>query len=480
MGFGGSSFENGFPISEVKPEHTTIVNSLFDLPDPLDLGDGLGLAHRCEGSFRIGKNIVTPYPLAPKSNGGVFSLNLLDNTIIYSGSGSFLRTNPTNSWSLFRMEKGFLGGVGGSQLLDFEGTQINFFTFEEISVFSFDSLGFIKKQRIVKVIRIAFDNFNEGITFDDNIVNILLLISTETTSVVNGSHINILGINTFSTEIIQFQLIPIAGDSAFYVDPNYTGFLSLNIGNVILDYGGKPFSITSLDNTSKKVASYSIRNIPDSKILGSFGWFNNNTETVLTYEANDYDIVSFSDVGNGEIEVLTTVAHNISNGQKIWIIGSYYDGEYIATNVGSTSFNVIALFNPAALNQGVVSTGWEKISGDTFAIENERMLYIDSNQLVFNSIEKSRIKITLTSSVKRGAGSGTPTFQLSIFKNLIPIYNENNNFYISNVDVNDTTPRNATISFIHQLQENDSISVYVRRTLGNGNLILLNGTLVID
>lgn len=487
MGVGGGNGGGGFSIGEVKPENTTIVNSVSDLPVPTDLGDGLGLLYRIDNRWNIGKSLTLDYGFGPTTNGSIFILDLQYNTITLT-QGTLFSSNAINYWdNVFVIDGQYIGNLN-TQVFDFNGVFAyqNLFTSERNKFFNFGKLGALKKQTIAEFRSNSFINFGEGLTLENNLNNIMHYVLTTTSTPINDSHINVIGSITpqpSSTSFSQIKCIPLPNDSAFFFAPDLNGFVNIDVGHIILDYGGVAFKTGSLNETEKNVLVTGVRRISNSEILGSFSWNNNTTETPLLYDAGDYNIILFSDAGGGEVELSTSVTHDIVNGQPVWIVGSSYEGQYVATNVGSTTFNIIAVFNPTALNQGGVTVGWEKVLGTTTSKENERITHVADNELIFDNIEKARKRITLTSTTLRGtSGSGTPTFDITLAKNSVPIHNVNNEFFISSVDVSDTTPRNANIAIIERLEKEDSLSVYVRiqAGIGSGNFLLLNGTLIID
>jgi len=294
-------------VSNLEPslESMIVINSPSDLPTPIDLGDGLGLAYRLEGLYSFGNSMTLGYPIAPTATASAnLNENLIDGNLLsltYSGSGAFIRANTTNYWNTLIVDKVSTYGDSGNAFIDLNGTGAQLLSIFSTSINGFGSLGEINAQNIFQTRSVNFNTFTTGLTMTNNVVNIIAFTVSSTVAPIGGSHFNIFGAN-FSTGFHMSQFIPIAGDSIINIHSGYTGYVDISSINVVTAYGGTPFSPTGLDQTNNQILASNNRNIPNSK---SQGWMYLSAITNQDLVADTPELITGTTLGNGLNENFT-------------------------------------------------------------------------------------------------------------------------------------------------------------------------------
>ena len=380
------------PISEV------CINTVSDLPAPVDLGDGLGLAYRLNnGRYKFGGPLTLPYPIAPTAGAGnVFLDGGNFANITYSGSGAFLRANSTNKWGVFTVLDIAITGNGSNQIFDIDGdgTQLTSSFFVAFS--NFDGVGTIANQAICQFQRDSFEDC-KTLIMDSNNINFLFSMAVFGSTPFGGANFRIQG-TSLTTEFQSFEAIPLSGDSVFDVDSAYTGLMSIAAVNVVTAYGGTAFKAGSLDQKDPKFISSHNRGLPDSQIVAGL-YVRNNTTTTTTNIKGVTGYFQSAEVAGANTQINTTDTTGFANGNTIWLPNTIYSGKYTISNlVVNTSFEIATTFVSTAA--GEYHKGWFKIAGTTIENEySERSSMTANNVITFENPEEATLPLLFSYTV---------------------------------------------------------------------------------
>jgi len=251
------------------PQNQIVINSVYDLPTPVDLGDGLGTAHRLgTGLYLLGADLTLAYPLAPPATADqkIIIRGMSHTNINYTGTGAYIRANATNKWLRIMHDDVRIIGDGSNTFVAMLGTGAETFMLNLCRIDSFDSLGMIESQFVYTTYKGIFTDFGGRLTLKNNTINYLSVVSTQTSSPIGDAHIRIEG-TSLSTGLDSMQMIPLSGDSAFDIDAAYLGSLNMAGCNIITAYGGTAFKTGSLNQKTPLVIAHANRGIPNSRVL---------------------------------------------------------------------------------------------------------------------------------------------------------------------------------------------------------------------
>lgn len=498
----------GSGLEPREPTNTVYVNSEDDFPDPIGFDIFLEQDTIYDGQFKtifisnnliladtgafLGSHIINMVIFifgSIKSNTISGDLGITDSTIVHLATGPLFEFTD---YDFLRIRDTGVVKTEGGDVFDITTTQSGFFgglIFIEDILFTglvsdpIDSIGVIRKG-FITFDSFAFRLFNNGVTLID-FSRIEMLRGTvisdrnEPASVFftfQGAG-GVLTIDALTIEVLS-------NETVFDID-SALSFFGITIGHSSIDLSASGvdssnvFKLGSLNSTDLNIKCTGNVNIPDSVVIGSMYWKRNGTETIISLKGSDGDITSFSDAGGGNV-VVTSTSHGISNGEVVDISECInYNGRFIASNVTSNTFEIIATFvSDDAI--GRWQTGWVKVAGTTFEAEVERCSMTSDNQLTFTNpeIKKGNLRISLT--CLRGSGPGAPTMEYCFFKNSVQSLTKNSDVIISAVDTNSSIPAQLALDTPVSIISGDVIELHGRNILNTANLLIVQGTIVID
>lgn len=277
-----------YPFDKIKNlNNVVIVNSLEDLPTPLDISDGFGAAYHliAETGYLFGTDLILTNPIVIP-NGAILLQSVISTRITWNGVGALYNiaaTNPDASVQIFNIET---IGNGSNTIFDLqEGSFLGLFR----AAFNNANLGTISNIDLITYERTNHKLVQGGLTFINCQTMYMRAVAFQAVAPFGNSYISISG-TTFSSVFTNCQFVPIAGDAAFFIDPTIIGFIDILGCNVITAYGGTPFYTGSIDKTDLRVIANANRSISDSDVIGSLVWINNLTETVIDDQNTWYKI----------------------------------------------------------------------------------------------------------------------------------------------------------------------------------------------
>ncbi len=379
-----------------------IVNSIADLPNPVDLSDGYGIAYHLEAkAYNFGTNITLNYPIIATVETGkitfVTSSAEAILTFTMSSGGCFL-SNSTTPIARLNILNIKIVNESGSSLFDIDGAE--YIQFRR-SIFSgVGAIGVIKNTGVYTSRDSSYEGFNDSLKVENCTITYMRGVAIDPGQTVTSGYLVEIKGTFLSTVFTDTQAIPVSGDALFNFDSGISGRIILNIVNTIILAGGIPFYSGSLDQTDPKVDVKASPNIPDSEIHGGFFTRDNTTQSTITEIGIDRQFQSASDAGGGQVQLNSTDTSGLSNGQTIWITDDHYNGKFTISNlVANTSFEITATF--IATSSGDIQTGWVKVVGTTIADElNEQCSMPADNELLFANIESSHAIAVCNYSIK--------------------------------------------------------------------------------
>ncbi len=273
-------------ISKSKiPSNDVTVYSSSDLPEPLDLNDGIGMAHRLEAgkNYRIDGFVQISFPISFSGSNPTGSIALWGpGELKYTGTGKMFRANANAnvlSFGVFFLE---LNGNNTADLFDVQGVAFLNLFFSGCSDFLElgDVIGIGSPSGFFSIDRSILSGFTKKLNISGFAINYFIGAAFTYSAPISDSIIRISGTMT-STVFQNCQFIPLAGDSAFDFDSALIGFVNISITNVIDDYGGIQFKAGSLDYSDPNIRCHHNGKIPNSVVTASITLQDNTSETVV-------------------------------------------------------------------------------------------------------------------------------------------------------------------------------------------------------
>ncbi|HSG31243.1 MAG TPA: hypothetical protein VLB82_06805, partial [Thermodesulfobacteriota bacterium] len=279
----------------------------------------------------------------------------------------------------------------------------------------------------------------------------------------------------------DFTTIPQSNESIF--DFPTSGLIlgaSVALNSVgFLPAGGTLFNIGSRDQKDPQILLTASAPEPDSNVIGSFYWNRNSTETIINSTASDGAITQFVDSGGG-IVTATSIAHGLLNGDIIDISETTnYNGRFTISNVTTDTFSFTSPFNGDDAT-GIFQFGWVKVGGTTFQGEVERASMTGNNALLFLNLEPRKVLVTVSLTVLRGSGSGSPIAGFSVFRNGQQFLTSNNDAIIGNVVTNSTNSVQFSLNIPGTVIDGDTFELYTRNETNSSNILVQFGTVIIN
>lgn len=395
-------------IGRMVAENVVVVNRIEDLPKVSDTSDGLGVAYRLESgkNYFFGKDLSLGYPVVMNNN---TLTGFWASEISYTGTGSFLRNNTTTTIGLSRI-------IG----MRFEGDYTNNFadidggiglTIDHSFIANF--AGSTILTGVCYVRNVTIEEQLGAFVWDSSSVLYMNGILQYTSSTIGGSLNQILA-SSATIDIQNIAITPLDGDSAFWVDPNYTGRMNIGGGGVTTSLGGTFFGEETLTERSPNIEVLDVYGSPNSQEIGSLYMERNATVTNITAVGETGAITAFSDAGGGIVTV-ATVGHGLLDGATVWIIDDFYTGKYVIFDKTTDTFNITATFN--GTGTGKWETNWVKVAGTTFAMENERASMTNYNELTFTNIESFLGIVDLSTNPRNNSVSAVKDWEFAVMKN---------------------------------------------------------------
>ncbi len=349
--FGDLRLENRL----VLPDNIVVWNEFSDLPTPIDLSDGLGLAHRVnDAHYQTGTDISTPYPIAPTADslGRVFINGLNFSRLTYTGAGAFVRANSTNKWFTITFLNIILVGDTTNTMLDIMGTGSEFFNLNFTNTEDWGAFGQVSGQNLFLMKDTVTRTSNGPLVLTSNVINSIYQSAMSTAAPFGDAYIKIAG-TALSTSIQGFQAVPVAGDSAFNIDAAHSGLVKIANSNIVTTFGGIPFKAGSLDQTDSIIAVNDTGGIPNSTSNAYINALNQGAiQTALDQNKikrvnaiyTEKNVERFSTTTGGNIKyiglddivlsILATIAGTVSTGTNINLNFYFAKGSSINTITG--------------------------------------------------------------------------------------------------------------------------------------------------
>lgn len=337
------------------PKELIIVNKPTDLPAPADWGDGLGTVYRLKAKkYLIGANISLDYPIVatitPATTTTIHGLNTKITFTMASG-GAFVSNSTTNIGYLLFWDL-FVEVQPGASLFDIDGAgQVLF----DASVFSgTGSIGTMKNVGVFTSRDTLWENFSGGLKLENATIAYFRGSAMNPLQVIGDALIEVKG--TFLSNVFtDTQSIPIAGDSAFNIDPGIasTSRIEMNTFRTVIAAGGIPFKSGSLDQTDPRISVHACPNIPNSQIIGSMYMERNTTVTTITDTGTTGDIDSFTDgettgsitafadAGGGLVTVTSSASTGLTTGDTVIMTGTTnYNDTFVIANAAGVDYDI--------------------------------------------------------------------------------------------------------------------------------------------
>lgn len=405
-------------VGSPRAENEIVVNRIEDLPTPTDTADGLGTAHRLKAGNRyvIGvKDIYFTYPIVPPSDGSVTIESSEDFNIYWLGTGAFIRNNSATPLNALQLIANRIIGDGTNTAFSItDGNEISIDRTRIINV----NPGIITGIDRFYFRNIAIGNQKSTLTIEN--IGIIGYINGSVwvnEGVIGDAYITFKGYG--SIEIQNIEGVPVGGDSLFNFDSaTFTGRAKVSFGEVKDIYGGIPFHANSLDQANPRIEFFSVIPIPDSQTIGSLYMERNTTVTDPAIQGETGTITAFADAGGGQVTV-TSAGHGLGNGDVVWLIDDTYTGKYTISNVATDTFEITATFT--STSTGTWETGWTKVVGTTYQMENERASMTDNNKITFANLEEQKVTIHVATNPKNDAIAAAKDWEFAVMKNDVRI-----------------------------------------------------------
>jgi hypothetical protein len=198
------------------PRNTKTINGLADLPIPEDKGDGRGTAYHLDELFtyNFGSNVVFEHPIALPNERCILSAEgPVD--LIYIGGGAFIRGLAGFTTLSIEIDNLAIFGTGFNSFLDIP-------TASELSIYRLlmaeMSIGDVANCEFIAIERSTFANVRGSLNLNNCLGSYFRAIAFQTDAPFGDAFLKISG-TSFSNGITNCQFIPVAGDSALYLDP---------------------------------------------------------------------------------------------------------------------------------------------------------------------------------------------------------------------------------------------------------------------
>lgn len=398
--------KNQFIDRQRRPFNEIIINNASELPTPTDTGDGLGTAYRFASDkfykFGASVGISVAYPF-------VISGARIDGPaeITYTGTGALFRNNSTTPAIITLRDTTFVGNgtnqafsVTSGLFLDIHDCLFRNFDMGTIS--NTNGVFFTSTGIRFQADKLVLDNIANRISFTD--------FALVTPTPIGDSLIEIIGSPAVTVETAFLQ--PSGSDSAFDIDSGFTGSFDFSHSKALGN--GIAFNPGGLDQTSIYVNTIAVSGISDSQTIGSFYMERNATVTNPTIQGQTGSITAFADAGGGQVTV-TSAGHGLSNGDIVWLLDDTYTGKYTISNVLTNTFEITTTFT--STSTGTWETGWTKVAGTTFPMENERASMTDNNKVTFINLESKRITIHVSTNPANDTIAAAKDWEFAVMKN---------------------------------------------------------------
>lgn len=388
-----------------------IVNTVNDLPTPTDTGDGLGLAHRLESNkkYKIGNTIVLLYPIVPNNNTIYSDLGI---ALVYAGSGAFIRGNGTTQIGITQFDRVIITSATGTNsafsITDSGTLSIDYLIVKDINP------GIVDNADRVYIRNSIFENPKSTFTLADLDVVYWQGVFLAENAPIGDAFVTLTdNIGVASFQNVEAQ--PILGDSFINIDSaTFTGKVQLSYVETRLVYGGIFFKAGSLDQTDPKVEARDCVPISDSQTIGSLYMERNTTITNPTIKGETGTITAFADAGGGQITV-TSAGHGLSNGAVVWLLDDTYTGKYTISNVATDTFEITTTYS--GTSTGTWETGWTKVAGTTYPMENERASMTGNNKITFANLEEQKVSIVVSTNPRNNLIAAAKDWEFAVMKN---------------------------------------------------------------
>lgn len=404
-------------IDDNYPNNKDVINNPSELPEPVDLGLGLGEAYRIKGGeLKIGDGTEFHYPIAPTLDAEELTI-ICYGKIKWLGTGAFLRTNGNVKWKQLRIEYAEIEGDGTNTPYDLVGTTAETFETFRVQLNNFGSLGVVAAYGTNLHLAASFNNFSGPFLLSHNIVNIFDIAGLNPQNSFYDAIFDIEG-NSYSTAITSVQIVVGADNFAFYFNPNYVGLADITRSNVI----GAPFKPGSLDQTHPNFIVDNTRGVSESQTVGSCHAERRNTDvTTPSIVGEDGVITGFAE-GPGSTTTVTSVTHGRSNGESLMLLNHMYTGIYTISNVTVDTFDISATWIPGTeAEAGTWETGWVPVNTVTVPTENERAAMTDNCTETFYNLELQKASCEALYSVENEIGAVAREWEFCIVKNNVRI-----------------------------------------------------------
>lgn len=378
----GDLYKDGLPFV---PDGKRIINSIDDLPTPVDLGLGHGVAYNLEPGIDYEQrgDIIHAYPIVASVPGqSNYWTSSPDKILAYTGAGAQFRSNSTANWLNMIVFSTYLVGDGSNAIFDLDGDGSQSFFYKFGIAENFGSLGSVQNHFILDVDDSSILDFRVGISIFE--VSNVFIRGNDTWvphSLLIGAVITIDGICGGCSSSIDgstFGLLT-ASQYAFDIKNTYAGVYSIAHSTVDTSAGGSAFASGSLDHTAVNGSVFSNPSgIPESQYIGSLYMERNTIVTTISEVGQDGVITAFADAGGGQVTV-TSAGHGLADGTVVWIVDDAYTGKYTIANVTINTFDITAPYSGPST--GAWETGWVKVEGITYPRENQRFEMAGNNQL---------------------------------------------------------------------------------------------------
>lgn len=461
---------NTAAITSLTPLTQVIVNSTNDLPAPTDTSDGLGVCYRLENKrYQIGNTIVFDYPIVPSQT---FIESDGTSQLIYTGTGGFFRSNTNTPFSSLAIHNaGFIVTNASGMLLDLcAGTNL-LFRFSVCSGNSSGGIGTIANVDSVVISEISFLDFTSGLVLSNLPISYFRGVAFAPGAPIADSQMTVAGA-FLSNVFTDMQIIPVAGDAAFDIDPAISGRIEMGIVNVVTAFGGIPFKAGSLDQTDPKVYTTSCPNIPDSATIGGMYSESITAESDVLIVGESLAYQSVTNIGGGQIQLNSSETGALSDGSIVWLIDNDYTEKYEITNlVNDVSFEITSA--DYGQSSGDIHTGWVEVAGVTTANSlNQRCSMTDTNTLTFSNLETESIVFSIDYSIKTDSASAS-NIEVCLMKNNEIIRESIKPRVLTFTEVEGITQGASTII------SGDEIKVFVRNlTDANRDIIMTSKNLI--